>query len=182
MESGAESVTVSVCDTGLGIAPAEQAAIFAEFRRSERSITHGYGGLGLGLAICKRLIELHGGTIGVHSTGQEGAGSTFYFTLPTVEPPATQPAVAASAVFAGQGVLVLTTSLRTSQRLCDHLDQRGLDVHMALIDQPSDWQSRLMVSPPSVVVLDMTNESDQAWNVLKAIKTNPATQDTSVLF
>lgn len=182
LELDAGSVIVCVRDTGLGIAPAEQAAIFNEFRRSERSITHGYGGLGLGLAICKRLVELHGGTIGVQSTGQAGTGSTFHFTLPVVEPPAARPAAAVPAVFAGQNVLLLTASPGTSQRLRDHLDQRGLDVHVALIDQPSDWQSRLMVSPPSVVVLDMTHESDQAWNVLKAIKTNPATQDTTVLF
>ncbi len=81
LESGPEAVTVSVHDTGLGIPSEEQQTIFDEFCRSERSVALGYGGLGLGLAISKRLIELHGGTIGVHSTGQEGAGSTFYFTL-----------------------------------------------------------------------------------------------------
>ena len=84
LEAGEGSVTVTVRDTGLGIPPDEQGLIFDEFRRSERSITRGYGGLGLGLAICRRLVELHGGTIGLHSTGQEGAGSTFTFTLPTV--------------------------------------------------------------------------------------------------
>ena len=79
-----EAVTVSINDTGLGISPAEQALIFDEFRRSERSLSRGYGGLGLGLAICKRLIELHGGSIGVTSSGEEGTGSTFFFTLPIV--------------------------------------------------------------------------------------------------
>ena len=81
------TVMVKVHDTGLGIPPREQELIFNEFSRSERSIQLGYKGLGLGLAICKRLVELHGGTIGVHSTGLAGDGSTFYFTLPTVEPP-----------------------------------------------------------------------------------------------
>ena len=87
VEAAGGSVTVKVHDTGLGIPPQEQESIFSEFSRSERSIQLGYRGLGLGLAICKRLVELHGGTIGVHSTGQAGEGSTFYFTLPTVEPP-----------------------------------------------------------------------------------------------
>jgi signal transduction histidine kinase/AraC-like DNA-binding protein len=86
VEANHEMVTVLVHDTGLGIPPEEQAAIFSEFNRSERSISLGYQGLGLGLAICKRLVELHDGTIGVRSTGEEGAGSTFYFTLPTVQP------------------------------------------------------------------------------------------------
>ena len=80
---------MSISDTGLGISPDEQALIFDEFRRSERSLSRGYGGLGLGLAICKRLIELHGGSIGVSSSGEEGTGSTFFFTLPIVPPPST---------------------------------------------------------------------------------------------
>ena len=78
------TVTVMVHDTGLGIPPEDQSTIFSEFSRSERSILLGYKGLGLGLAICKRLVEMHGGTIGVRSTGNVGDGSTFFFTLPTV--------------------------------------------------------------------------------------------------
>jgi signal transduction histidine kinase/AraC-like DNA-binding protein len=81
------TVTIKVHDTGLGIPPGEQELIFNEFSRSERSIQLGYRGLGLGLAISKRLVEYHGGTIGVHSTGLAGDGSTFYFTLPIVGPP-----------------------------------------------------------------------------------------------
>ena len=83
-----ETVIVSVQDTGLGIPPEEQETIFNEFDRSQRSVLLGYSGLGLGLAICKRLIEMHEGMIGVQSTGEEGIGSTFYFTLPIVQPPA----------------------------------------------------------------------------------------------
>jgi signal transduction histidine kinase len=78
LEVAPNAVTVRVRDSGLGIPPGEQQAIFGEFRRSTRSTTRGFGGLGLGLAICKRLVELHGGVIGVLSTGEEGAGSTFF--------------------------------------------------------------------------------------------------------
>ena len=87
VEAAGGAVTVKVHDTGLGIPPQEQELIFSEFNRSERSIQLGYKGLGLGLAICKRLVELHDGVIGVDSTGQSGDGSSFYYTLPTVEPP-----------------------------------------------------------------------------------------------
>jgi AraC-like DNA-binding protein len=86
VEIAAGAVTVLVHDTGLGIPVVDQDMIFSEFSRSERSVQLGYKGLGLGLAICKRLVELHDGTIGVTSTGRVGEGSTFYFTLPTTQP------------------------------------------------------------------------------------------------
>jgi AraC-like DNA-binding protein len=90
IETANGTVTVSVHDTGLGIPPEEHEVIFSEFSRSERSVQLGYKGLGLGLAISKRLIEMHGGVMGVTSTGKVGDGSTFYFTLPTIEPSAEQ--------------------------------------------------------------------------------------------
>jgi len=181
LEASEDTVTVSVRDTGLGIPLDDQPQIFDEFRRSERSIRRGYGGLGLGLAICRRLVELHGGTIGLHSTGQEGAGSTFTFTLPRVQPPA-QPQQQDLALTADQVVLVLTHRPGGGERLRDHLHQRGVEVQMALMAEPADWQARLAVSPPSAVVLDVSSASDQAWHVLKAIKGNPATQGIPVLF
>jgi len=181
LQASEDTVTVSVRDTGLGIPPDEQPQIFDEFRRSERSITRGYGGLGLGLAICRRLVELHGGTIGLRSTGQEGAGSTFTFTLPRVQPPA-RPQQQDLAAAADQVVLVLTHRAGGGGRLRDHLHQRGVEVQMALMAEPEDWQSRLAATPPSAVVLDVSVASDQAWHVLKAIKGNPATQGIPVLF
>ncbi len=72
--------TVAVCDTGPGIAPADQAKIFEEFQQADSSITRKKGGTGLGLSIAKRIIEMHGGRIWVES--EPGKGSTFYFSLP----------------------------------------------------------------------------------------------------
>ena len=85
VEVGDGAVTVLVSDTGLGVPLAEQEAIFDEFRQSERTAAAGYGGLGMGLAICRQLVEMHGGQIGVRSSGEEESGSTFYFTLPMTE-------------------------------------------------------------------------------------------------
>ena len=61
VEADETAVTLLVSDSGLGIPRHEQEAIFDEFRQSERTAARGYGGAGLGLAICKRLVELHGG-------------------------------------------------------------------------------------------------------------------------
>ena len=81
VDSGAE---VSVSDTGVGIAPADQAAIFEEFRQVGGDGTRRREGTGLGLALTKRFVELHGGRIGV--TSEVGKGSTFTFWLPVREP------------------------------------------------------------------------------------------------
>jgi signal transduction histidine kinase len=73
------SVEVSVSDTGIGIAPEDQEAVFEEFRQVGTSEKKAEG-TGLGLTLCRKFIELHGGRIWVKS--QLGAGSTFTFTMP----------------------------------------------------------------------------------------------------
>jgi signal transduction histidine kinase len=73
-------VTVQVSDSGIGIAPEDQARIFEEFQQIDSSSSRAYPGTGLGLALVKKLVELQGGEVWVSST--LGAGSTFTFTLP----------------------------------------------------------------------------------------------------
>jgi signal transduction histidine kinase len=72
--------TVTVADTGPGIAEAEQQTIFEEFQQAESATARQQSGTGLGLAIAKKIVELHGGRIGVES--HLGKGSTFWFTVP----------------------------------------------------------------------------------------------------
>lgn len=173
-------ITISVSDTGIGIAPEEQGIIFDEFRQTERTKSRGYGGLGLGLAICKRLVEMHGGHISVRSSGEEGSGSTFYFTLPVMEGEGepqqtdTQPL--------NQSVLLLAERAGNGEQLGRYLSRQGFDVETAWVDSNSDRISRWLDSPPGAVVLEQGTASRQGFEILQLLKENPATQDVPVLF
>ncbi|MFL6213358.1 MAG: ATP-binding protein [Blastocatellia bacterium] len=74
-------VEITVSDTGKGIALEFLPYVFDRFRQADSSLTRAFGGLGLGLAIVRHLIELHGGTVQAHSDG-EGEGATFTIRLP----------------------------------------------------------------------------------------------------
>ena len=74
------ALEVSVSDTGVGIAPEDQSIVFEEFKQVGRDYTRKAEGTGLGLALTRRFVELHGGAISLSST--LGKGSTFTFTLP----------------------------------------------------------------------------------------------------
>ena len=75
-----ESFLICVSDTGPGLSEADQNKIFEEFQQTDGSSTTGKGGTGLGLTISKKIVEMHGGRIGVESV--LGMGSKFWFTLP----------------------------------------------------------------------------------------------------
>jgi signal transduction histidine kinase len=74
---------IAVRDTGIGIAPEDQAAVFEEFRQVGHDYTKKQEGTGLGLALTRKFVELHGGRIGVESA--PGKGTTFTFTIPLAE-------------------------------------------------------------------------------------------------
>ncbi|MGC9400722.1 MAG: substrate-binding domain-containing protein [Anaerolineae bacterium] len=182
VDTEAESVTVSVSDTGLGIPPEEQALIFDEFHRSERSIVQGYRGIGLGLAICKRLVEMHGGTIGVRSSGEEGVGSTFYFTLPIVRPSDVEMQRPARPAFTEETILILTNRVGRDERLLNHLTERGFTVRSLYMDETPDWLSQVVISPPGAIIVDVNATAQQGWGVLKSLKAHPKTRELPVLF
>jgi len=76
---GSASVRVSVCDTGIGIPPNQQAAVLAPFTQADASMTRRFGGTGLGLSISRQLVELMGGSLRLES--ESGVGTTFFFDL-----------------------------------------------------------------------------------------------------
>jgi signal transduction histidine kinase len=80
----AEFIQVEVADTGVGISPEQQQQLFRRFYRADNPLRGEVGGAGLGLAIAKSLVELHGARIWARSA--LGQGSTFCFTLPIASP------------------------------------------------------------------------------------------------
>jgi signal transduction histidine kinase len=93
VSADADAFSITVRDTGPGIAPEHRTRIFEEFQQADTSTTRPKGGAGLGLAISKRIVEMHGGTLALLDS-EIGRGSTFGFTLPRGGPPRAAPSPA----------------------------------------------------------------------------------------
>jgi signal transduction histidine kinase/ActR/RegA family two-component response regulator len=125
---------ISVTDTGEGIAPAFLPFIFDRFRQADSSSTRRHGGLGLGLALVRHLVELHGGTVRADSPGL-GQGSTFTILLPLTTP-AERPQ--------GRPTEVERSSAKRAESRPEHLS--SLDgVRVLLVDDDRDTLNMLKV-------------------------------------
>ena len=124
---------IAISDTGIGIEPDHQARIFNAFEQGERAITRRFGGLGLGLAISKTLVELHGGTIAVDSEGT-GRGATFCVALAALKAPevtAKKSVTGNGALPASLRVLIVDDHAETLRVLSALLGKRGHKVSTA---------------------------------------------------
>jgi signal transduction histidine kinase/AraC-like DNA-binding protein/DNA-binding LytR/AlgR family response regulator len=178
-EVGKQQVIVAVSDTGMGIPQEEQEVIFDEFRQSGRTMSRGFGGMGLGLAISRRLVELHGGKIGVLSSGADGAGSTFYFSLPIMAAGDDEPD--ASLDRSGT-VLVLTEQAADENPLYRHLVARGFALELVNVEAQANWLAQIIVSPPGAVVLDYEPTGERGWELMQLLRQNLPTQDIPIVF
>jgi PAS domain S-box-containing protein len=125
---GAE-VEIAVRDNGVGIAPDLMPRVFELFVQSERTPDRSQGGLGIGLSVVKRLVEMHGGSVGIASEGQ-GKGTTVTIRLPHAAPPAAlaKPAASTSPI---RRVLVVDDSPDAADSFAMLLELEGHEVSTA---------------------------------------------------
>ena len=169
---GEGTVSIIVQDTGIGIPPGEQDTIFKEFERSVSSITQGQPGLGLGLAICRQLVHLHGGTIRVDSSGQAGEGTTFTVLLPAMDEILTAEGSTTVVILHGEDI---SPAFR-------QLPERGLTVRPLRLDQHGVWLAEVPELNPIAIMLALSASSQMGWQTLNLLREYPPTQNIPVLF
>lgn len=165
-------------DTGVGIKPEDQIRIFDEFQQVEAATSRQYEGTGLGLALAKKYVELHGGRIWVESA--LGQGSTFGFTLPLREAPAVAPEAGPRPEEAHRPlVLVVEDDPKTVDLLRFLLVRAGFRVEPARDGEEALAKARAL--RPSIITLDILLPRKDGWEVLQELKGDPATRGIPVV-
>ncbi len=166
VDEGETDVVIQVSDPGAGIAPEFLPRLFERFSQADSSSTRKFGGLGLGLSICKSLVEMHGGEISAHSEGK-GRGATFTVKLPLVQAGSREhrlstwgdleeadlpPADAVSSL-QGSSILVLDDDDEGRQMLVTALQQYGAVVLSA--SNADDAFDQSQASRPDLLICDI---------------------------
>jgi signal transduction histidine kinase/ActR/RegA family two-component response regulator len=180
-EVGAEFVTVSVTDTGIGIDEESQRRLFIPFQQVDASTTRRAGGTGLGLAISRRFVEMHGGEIWVKS--EPGEGSTFAFTLPIYQ-------IVRSRQQDG-GDLALDPDKKIVMAVDDdrgvitllkrYLENDGYQVIGVMESPDAVGMARQLADRLVAITLDVVMPRMDGWQVLKVLKQDPHTRDVPVI-
>jgi signal transduction histidine kinase/CheY-like chemotaxis protein len=174
-------LTVAVRDEGIGLRPEHHERVFGEFEQVDSSYARAQQGTGLGLALTRRFVEMHGGRIWVESEG-EGKGSTFLFTLPLrrPRPEGAAPEAPASVPFAERpSVLVVDDDRASSELMRQHLERAGYRV--AQVYRAGDAVPAARELRPNAITLDVQLPDRDGWTALNALKTDPATAEIPVV-
>lgn len=187
-------LTFEVQDTGVGIAPADQATVWEEFRQIDGSLSRRYEGTGLGLAIVRRLVHLLGGDIGLDSLPNQG--STFRFSLPltlSAQPTAPAPGPPAPRVERTDTpvhqqilvpptkplVLVVDDDIEVIYILEKYLRDEGYQIEVAQTGDDAIRKAQQL--HPFAITLDVALPGRDGWDVIDTLKSDPTTSAIPII-
>jgi PAS domain S-box-containing protein len=180
-ERQGQEIVIRVTDTGVGIAPDLLPRIFDLFTQGDRSLDRSRDGLGIGLTLSRRLVEMHGGTIEAHSEGV-GRGSEFVVRLPAflhLGPPDDEPARALEAPSRPLRVLVVDDSEDTTELLGTLLEMAGHSIQVA-----HTGPSALEVAAafrPDAIILDIGLPGLDGYQVAQRLREDPALRSIALI-
>src|SRR5687767_11947729 len=170
-------VVLRVWDTGVGIAPELMPRIFDLFTQAERTLDRSQGGLGIGLSLVEKLVELHGGTVEAHSAGF-GQGSEFIVRLPALSS-AAEPIIArtetAKQPAQTSRVLVVDDNMDAADMLVMMLQMFGHEVQAAYTGQTA--LETAVEYRPDVLLLDIGLPDMNGYEVARRLRQQPQTKD-----
>jgi PAS domain S-box-containing protein len=170
-----DAVQIVVRDTGRGITPEFLPFVFDRFRQGNSSMTRSEGGLGLGLALVRQLVDLHGGEVQVASDGV-GHGTTFTIAFPAIDhdnppPPTKRTGRLDPAALADQRVLVVDDEQDWREALCTELEALGADVRaVGTAAEAMDVLNAPAPRPLTVLVIDVGLPETDGYSLLKDIR------------
>jgi PAS domain S-box-containing protein len=180
-------VDIKVSDTGQGISKDFLPFVFDRFRQADSTTTRQHGGLGLGLAIARHLVEIHGGSIRAESQG-EGKGSTFTIKLPTIDLSSRSALLAKSAVdqlsmrprevLAGVHVLLVDDDPDTLELLTTALGRRQASV--TAVASAGEALEAIKANRPDVLISDIAMPGEDGYDLIDRVRSLDAEQLNSI--
>ncbi|MEH1973881.1 MAG: PAS domain S-box protein [Nostoc sp.] len=194
VKQGNDGVCISVIDTGIGIAPEDQPKVFEKFRQVGDTLTDKPKGTGLGLPICKQIVDHHGGRIWVES--EPGKGSIFSFIIPTYASDQKTTAnlnldtlvkqlkehvITKSAVLNQnrKTILVVDDDANIRELLRQQLENEGYNVREA--KDGMDAIHQIKTARPDLILLDVMMPQINGFDVAAVLKNDPQTADIPII-
>ena len=173
-----QEIAIEVSDNGAGISPELLPHVFDLFVQSERTLDRSQGGLGIGLSVVRRLIEMHGGSVAA-SSGGIGNGAVFTIRLPRIDsPPALQGALA-SAPAAQHRILVVDDNIDAADSLSMLLSLDGHEVHTAYgAAEALEAAARLT---PEIIFLDIGLPQMNGYEVARQVRNMNALKNVRMI-
>ncbi|HEU4710770.1 MAG TPA: CHASE domain-containing protein [Pyrinomonadaceae bacterium] len=181
------SVEIAVTDTGQGISREFIPFVFDRFRQADSTTTRHHGGLGLGLAIARHLVEIHGGTIKAHSAG-EGCGATFTIRLPIIETEVRtaaasqqrEPAVPAvtQQLLSGVNVLLVDDDTDALKLMTTALTRRHATV--TAVSSAGEAIQAIQQRRPDVLVSDIAMPDEDGYGLIERIRLLEANESETI--